>query len=48
VYIGAVNANNAAPLSAWCINGKIQAIAIYSTTLSASDVAALTARMAAL
>lgn len=29
-------------------NGKIQAIAIYSTTLSASDVAALTARMQAL
>jgi hypothetical protein len=32
----------------WEFSGRIQALAIYSTTLSASDVAALTARMQAL
>jgi hypothetical protein len=44
-YIGAGNYSNSMYLPC---KTKIQAIAIYSTTLSASDVAALTARMQAL
>lgn len=45
IYIGAHNFNS---IAADILTGTIAAIAIYSTTLSAADVAALTARMAAL
>ena len=45
IYIGAMNNNGGV---AWHFIGNIQAAVIYSTVLTAGDVAALTARMQAL